>query len=291
MKIDAHHHFWKYSVEEYGWIDHDMKVIRRDFLPEDLEKEIRGSGIDGVVSVQARQTLAETEWLLGFSEKYDFIKGVVGWVPLISNNVRQHISDFSSSRKLKSVRHVIQGESDNDYILRKDFNEGIKVLREFGLAYDILILEKHLPQTIKFVDMHPDQIFILDHIAKPKVKENLIEPWRRNIRVLAERRNVYCKVSGMVTEADYGKWTEEQLRPYFENVLDAFGPKRLMFGSDWPVCTVACEYRRWVGIVRKFISRLSLSEQDAIFGGNAVKAYGLNIEHSTSNGEMLTTED
>ncbi len=277
MKIDSHHHFWKYSVEEYGWIDDGMKVIRRDFLPEDLEKEISGSGIDGVVSVQARQTIDETEWLLGFSEKHDFIKGVVGWVPLISPNVRQHLSDFSSFRKLKSVRHVIQGESDNDFILRKDFDEGIKALKEFGLAYDILILEKHLPQTIKFIDMHPEQIFILDHIAKPKIKGNLIEPWRANIIKLAERRNVYCKVSGMVTEADYMKWTEEQLRPYFETVLDAFGPERLMFGSDWPVCTVACEYRRWVGIVRKYISKLSVSEQEAIFGGNAVRAYDLNI--------------
>jgi len=275
MKIDSHHHFWKYSVNEYGWIDDDMKSIRKDFLPEDLEREIRGAGIDAVVSVQARQTVSETEWLLGFSEEHAFIKGLVGWVPLSSPNVKQHLSRFSSFPKLKSVRHVVQGESDDDFILGNDFNRGIKVLKEFGLAYDILILEKHLPQTIRFVDMHPDQVFILDHIAKPRIKENIIEPWRKNIRSLAQRRNVYCKVSGMVTEADYGKWTEEQLRPYFETVLEAFGPERLMFGSDWPVCTVACEYRRWGAIVHKFISGLSVSEQDAIFGGNAVKAYDL----------------
>ncbi len=275
MKIDSHHHFWKYSIEEFGWIDDDMKSIRKDFLPEDLEKEIRGAGIDGVVSVQARQTVAETEWLLGFSEKHDFIKGVVGWVPLSSPNVRQHLSHFSSFPKLKSLRHVVQGESDDDFILGNDFKRGIKALNEFGLAYDILILEKHLPQTIKFVDMHPEQVFILDHVAKPRIRENIIEPWRKNIRALAQRQNVYCKISGMVTEADYGKWTVEQLHPYFETVLDAFGPERLMFGSDWPVCTVACEYRRWVGIVRKFISKLSASEQEAIFGGNAVRAYKL----------------
>jgi len=232
MKIDSHHHFWKYNVKEYGWIDDDMKVIRRDFLPADLEEEIRGSGIDGVVSVQARQTIAETEWLLGFSESHDFIKGVVGWVPLLSTDVRKYLSTFSAFSKLKSVRHVVQGEPDDDFILRKDFNEGIKALKEFGLAYDILILEKHLTQTIKFVDMHPDQIFILDHIAKPRIKENILEPWRKNIMALAERQSVYCKISGMVTEADYRTWTEEQLRPYFDTVLDAFGAKRLMFGSD-----------------------------------------------------------
>jgi L-fuconolactonase len=278
MKIDSHHHFWKYSVEEYGWIDDEMKAIRRDFLPEDLEKEIRGSGIEGVVSVQARQTIAETEWLLGFSENNDFIKGVVGWVPLLSTDVRKYLSTFSAFSKFKAARHVVQGEPDDDFILRKDFNEGIKALKEFGLAYDILILEKHLLQTIKFVDMHPDQIFILDHIAKPRIKENILKPWRKNIMALAERQNVYCKISGMVTEADYRTWTEEQLHPYFDTVLDAFGAKRLMFGSDWPVCTVACEYRRWAGIVQELISKLSASEQEAIFGGNAVKAYNLNIQ-------------
>ncbi|MCX6984947.1 MAG: amidohydrolase family protein [Lentisphaerae bacterium] len=277
MKIDSHQHFWKYSVEEYGWIDDDMKSIRRDFLPEDLEKETRSVGIDGVVSVQARQTVAETECLLGFSQKHDFIKGVVGWVPLISSDVRECLSGLTSFPKLKSVRHVVQGEPDNNFILRNDFNEGISALREFGLAYDILILEKHLPQTIKFVDMHPDQIFILDHIAKPRIKENILEPWRKNIMSLSERKNVYCKFSGMVTEADYGKWTEDQLRPYFETVLEAFGPERLMFGSDWPVCTVACEYRRWLGTVREFISNLSSSEQDSIFGVNAVRAYNLTV--------------
>lgn len=277
MKIDSHHHFWNYSVEEYDWIDDEMKAIRRDFLPEDLEKEIRGAGIDGVVSVQARQTVEETEWLLAFSEEHDFIKGVVVWVPLVSPILRQCLSGFASFHKLKSVRHVVQGEPDDNFILRKDFNEGIRGLKEFNLSYDILILEKHLPQTIKFVDMHPDQIFILDHIAKPRIRENILEPWAKNIRSLAERQNVYCKVSGMVTEADYRKWTEDQLRPYFDTVLDSFGPKRLMFGSDWPVCTVACEYRRWVEIVRKSISKLSNSEQEAIFGGNAIRAYNLAL--------------
>ena len=277
MKIDSHHHFWKYSTDEYGWIEDEMKAVRRDFLPAELEKEIEGAGINGVVSVQARQTLEETEWLLRFSEKHDFIKGVVGWVPLISTDVGEYLSTLRSFTKLKAVRHVVQGEPDDDFILREDFNEGIRKLKECKLSYDILILEKHLPQTIRFVDMHPDQIFILDHIAKPRIRENLIEPWRKNIRALAERGNVYCKVSGMVTEADYGKWTDEQLRPYFNAVLEAFGPERLMFGTDWPVCTVACDYRRWVVIVQKFISSLSTSEQEAIFGGNAIKAYNLDL--------------
>ncbi len=277
--IDSHHHFWKYSTEEYGWIDDEMKVLRRDFLPKDLEKEIKGAGIGGVVSVQARQTLEETEWLLGLAEKHDFIKGVVGWAPLISPDIKKCIAGLiSSSSKLKSLRHVVQGEPDENFILRKDFNDGIRSLEEFGLAYDILIFERHLPQTIKFVDMHPEQIFILDHIAKPGIKDNLLEPWKKNIISLGKRENVFCKVSGMVTEAYYLNWTEKQLQPYFNTVLEAFGPERLMFGSDWPVCTVACEYRRWLGILRKLISKLSVSEQDFILGGNADRAYKLNIQ-------------
>lgn len=275
MKIDSHHHFWSYDPVEYGWIDDAMKVIRRDFLPEHLRAEIASAGVDGVVSVQARQSLIETEWLLGFAAQNDFIKGVVGWVELVSPKVGGELERFTASRKLKSVRHVVQGEPDDNFILREDFNRGIRELKRFSLAYDILIFERHLPQTIRFVDAHPNQIFVLDHIAKPQLKTGVFKPWNQNIRELAKRPNVYCKVSGMVTEADFKTWTETGLQPYFDTVLEAFGPQRLMFGSDWPVCLVACGYARWHGLVSSWIAKLSSAEQARILGGTAVEAYKL----------------
>jgi L-fucono-1,5-lactonase len=275
MKIDAHHHFWKYNPAEFGWIDDSMKMIRRDFLPEHLRQEIAATGIDGVISVQARQTIDETQQLLEFAAQNDFIKGVVGWVELISPNVQKDLARFAANKKLKAVRHVVQGEPDNNFILRADFNRGISVLREFDLRYDILIFERHLPPTIKFVDRHPNQIFILDHIAKPKIKANEISPWRENLRELARRENVFCKISGMATEADFKNWTEAQLRVYFEVALEAFGARRLMFGSDWPVCLIACGYARWHSLVADWISKLSPDEQARIFGGTAIEAYKL----------------
>ena len=274
-KIDSHHHFWKYDAKEYDWIDDHMKVIRRDFLPPDLRKEIAAAGINGVVSVQARQTVQETEWLLTMANQTDFIRGVVGWVPLIDPKVRGIIEKFAGQRKLRSMRHVLQGEADPNYMLRKDFQNGIAALKPPGLVYDILIFEKHLPQTLQFVDRNPNQVFVVDHIAKPRIKEHAVSPWADNMRKLAERPHVYCKVSGMVTEADYKTWTPADLKPYFEVVLQAFGPKRLMFGSDWPVSLVACGYKRWVDVVSQAISRLSAAEQERIFGGTAIEAYKL----------------
>jgi L-fuconolactonase len=275
MTIDSHHHFWKYGIEEYGWIDDTMKVIRRDFLPADLKKEIQAAGIDGVVSVQARQTLEENRFLLDFARRNDFIKGVVGWVPLIDPNVRGALEEFAQQPKAKGVRHVLQGEPDDRYILREDFNRGIALLKDLGLVYDILIFERHLPQTLQFVDRHPDQVFVLDHIAKPRIKDGYLSPWQTNIVQLAHRPNVYCKISGMVTEADYQNWTEEELTPYIDTVVSAFGPKRVMFGSDWPVCLVACPYGRWVEIVKRRIAELSETEQRRILGETAVEAYKL----------------
>jgi L-fuconolactonase len=275
MKIDAHHHFWKYNPAEFGWIDDSMKMIRRDFLPEHLRSEIAASGIDGVISVQARQTIEETRWLLEFAAQNDFIKGVVGWVELVSPDVRKDLARFAANKKLKAVRHVVQGEPDDHFILRADFNRGISALREFDLCYDILIFERHLPQTIEFVDRHPNQIFILDHIAKPKIKANELSPWRENLRELAKRQNVFCKISGMVTEADFKSWTEARLRAYFDVALEAFTPRRLMFGSDWPVCLAACGYARWFRLVADWIKKLSPNEQARVLGGTAIEAYKL----------------
>ena len=275
MVIDAHHHFWKYTRAEYDWIDDAMSVIRRDFLPADLEASIKEAGVDGVVSVQARQTVEETMWLLDLASKHDFIRGVVGWVPLVSPTVALELECFDLlGKKLKGVRHVLQGERD-EYMGREDFNAGIKELRRHYLVYDILIIERQLPAAIDLVDRHPDQTFVLDHVAKPRIRENVLDPWRQHIRDLARRPNVYCKISGMVTEADYRTWTPEELRPYVDVVLEAFGPRRLMFGSDWPVSLVACGYRRWVELVRDFLATLSPDEQRNILGETAIRAYAL----------------
>ena len=251
-----------------------MKAIRRDFLPGHLRQEIASAGVDGVVSVQARQTIEETRWLLELAGQNDFIKGVVGWAELVSPNVHADLERFAANGKLKAVRHVVQAEPD-DFILRADFNRGIALLNKFGLRYDILIFERHLPQTIQFLDRHPNQIFILDHIAKPKIKTNKFSPWRENLRELAKRKNVFCKISGMVTEADFKTWTETQLRAYFDTALEAFGPQRLMFCSDWPVCLVACSYARWHSLVAGWIKKLSPDEQARVLGGTAVEAYDL----------------
>lgn len=252
-----------------------MVRLRRDFLAEDLRRETATVGVEGVVSVQARQTLEETSFLLEIAEKNDFIRGVVGWVSLVSEQVESELAQFSGRPKLKAIRHVLQNEPDDDYMLREDFNRGIGRLKKFGLVYDILIFERHLLQAIKLVDRNPEQIFVLDHIAKPRIGENVISPWRENMRELAKRENVYCKLSGIATEADYHSWTETQLRPYMEAAMEAFGPRRMMFGSDWPVCLVACEYRRWFEIVKDFVSQLSPAEQERVMGETAIEAYKL----------------
>lgn len=276
MIIDSHHHFWHYTEADYGWIPPSWGAIRRDFLPEDLASTIAAAGVDGVVSVQARQSLVETDWLLSLASRHDFIRGVVGWVPLIDPAINDHLDRFSVNPKLRAVRHVLQGESDDAYMLREDFNGGIRALTRRGLAYDILILERHLPNTIRFVDRHPEQVFILDHIAKPRIAESELEPWARNIRELSRRPNVACKISGMVTEADVTTWTPAQLKPYFDVVLAAFGPSRLLFGSDWPVCLAGCDYGRWKQTVESWIAPLSTDERRSILGDNAWRLYGLH---------------
>ena len=291
MKIDAHHHFWRYDPVQYDWIGEDMGALRRDFLPEHLEQEIRAAGIDGVVSVQARQSLEETAALAEFARRHDFIKGFVGWVPLVSPDVTRDLEAFAGEPKFRGVRHVLQGEADDRYMLRADFNAGIRALGRFGLVYDVLIFERHLPQTIDFVRAHPAQTFVLDHLAKPRVKDGSFDDWRKNLRELSRHENVFCKLSGLVTEAHWQDWTEDGLRPYADAVLEAFGARRTLFGSDWPVCLVACGYGRWVQVVRDFARALSADEQAELFGGTAqagVFAAGLTTE---SRGAAPRTAD
>ncbi len=271
--VDAHQHFWHYRAEEYPWISDAMASLRRNFLPADLEGEFAACGVSGAVTVQARQSMVETEWLLSLAEAHSFLQGVVGWVPLIDSNAEGHLERFAAYPKFKGVRHVLHDEPDDRYLLRPDFLSGIGLLRRHNLVYDILIFERHLPQTIEFVDLFPDQIFVLDHIAKPRIRARALSPWRENIRELARRPNVYCKLSGMAAEADWQRWTPASLHPYFEAVLEAFTPTRLMFGSDWPVLLAAGEYGRWLETVKTWIAPLTPAEQARILAGTAREVY------------------
>ena len=275
MRIDAHQHFWRYDPAEYGWISDSMRLLRRDFLPPDLRRAAAEAGVQGAVSVQARQTVRETRFLLDLARDDGFLRAVVGWVPLVEPGVAGILEEFADESKFKGCRHVLQDEADDDFMLRADFNAGIRAVTAAGLVYDVLIFERHLPQTLEFVDRHPDQVFVLDHIAKPRIREGSFETWRARMRELAKRPRVYCKISGMVTEADWSAWTEADLRPYLDVVLEAFGPSRLMFGSDWPVCLVATSYERWARFVAGFAAALGEPERDRILGGTAAEAYGL----------------
>jgi L-fuconolactonase len=273
--IDAHHHLWRYSPEEYGWIDETMQALRRDFLPEDLKAAMATAGIDGTIAVQARQTLEETRWLLDLADDCEAIRGVVGWAPIAGEEFPGCMEEFDGRDKLKGLRHVIQGEKDEHYILREDFNSGIRTLLGSGLVYEILIYERHLANTIYFVDEHPEQVFVLDHVAKPLIAAGTLEPWASRMWELGQRENVWCKLSGMVTEADWKTWTPEKLKPYLDVAVEAFGPSRLMAGSDWPVCLVASGYAQWFEVLRNYFAGFSEGERAAVFGGTAIEVYGL----------------
>ncbi len=274
MRIDAHQHFWHYTAAEFGWIDDRMDAIRRDFLPADLIPVLDETGIDATIAVQARQSLEETNFLLELAKAEPRIAGVVGWAPLAESGVQPILEQIAQHPQLLGLRHVLQAEPDT-FFDREDFHAGLALLPRFSLTYDLLVIERQLPAAIRLVDRHPNQPFILDHIAKPRIAGGELGPWRSHIRDLAQRPNVSCKLSGMVTEAHYDLWTENALRPYFETVLEAFGPNRLLFGSDWPVCTVAASYGKWVGVVHNWLAPLSQAEQAAILGDNALRIYGL----------------
>ncbi|SEG55250.1 L-fuconolactonase [Bryocella elongata] len=274
MTIDAHHHLWRYTQAEYGWIDDSMAVLRRDFLPTDLDHELAAANIDGAVAVQARQTLKETRWLLDLARTCPAMRGVVGWLPLADSHIEALLDAFIDDPKLKGLRHVVQAEPAG-FLDDPAFNRGISALASHSLVYDILIFERQLEETIRFVDRHPKQSFVLDHIAKPRIAAAELEPWRANVLELAKRENVTCKISGLVTEADWATWTPDSLQPYLDTVLEAFGPSRLMAGSDWPVCLVASSYTRWWDTLRNYCAGLSETEQAAIFGETATRIYNL----------------
>ena len=275
MHIDAHQHFWMYDQREYGWIDDSMAALRRDFLPADLKHELERSGFQGCVAVQTRQTLEETRWLLELAERAPFLLGVVGWVDLLSPRLRFELESFVGNSKRVGVRHIVQSEPDERFLLQPDFLRGIAMLEEFDLPYDILIYARHLPVAAEFLARFPRQRFVLDHLAKPPIKSGALDPWARGIRELAAFPNVYCKVSGLVTEADWKAWKPEDLRPYLDVAFECFGPSRLMIGSDWPVCTVAAPYSQVMDVVKNYISKYPAEERNAVLGGNAAKFWRL----------------
>jgi L-fuconolactonase len=276
--VDSHQHFWRYDPVEYDWIGDELAPIRRDFLPSDLGGEIDSAGVGAVVSVQARQTLDETLWLLELASAHDFVAGVVGWVPLVSETVGDILETLARDPKLRGVRHVLQGEADPAFALREDFNRGIALLRGLGLAYDVLVYEHQLEVAMALVDRHPDQVFVVDHAAKPRIRAGVLSPWRERMRELGRRPNVFCKLSGLVTEAHPRAWTRDDLEPYADVVLSAFGPSRVMFGSDWPVCLAACSYARWLATVRELCAALSPAERESVLGGSARRAYRLDAK-------------
>jgi L-fuconolactonase len=276
MRIDAHQHFWRYNADEYGWIDDSMSRIRHDFLPTDLEPELKRAGLDGSIAVQARQSLEETRWLLELAGSSAYTLGVIGWVDLRAENARAQLTQFAQHPKLLGVRHIVQSEPDDRFLLQPEFLRGISLLEEFGLTYDILIYPRHLAVATEFVQHFPRQRFILDHLAKPRIKNRILRPWDSGIRELAKFSNVFCKLSGLVTEADWKLWKPEHIAPYLEIALECFGAERLMMGSDWPVCTIAAPYSRVMGLMTDFLSKCPGHVQELVLGGTAQMLWNLS---------------
>lgn len=275
-QIDAHHHLWRYNPVEFGWLTEPFARLRRDFLVQDLTDVLHASGVDAAVTVQARESLDETDWLLECAGATNLIAGVVGWAPLASAEIGVLLDRYAVAAKLVGFRDVTQGQPEG-YLERPGFDAGISQLTERDLAYDVLIYENQLPETIRFVDRHPNQRFVLDHAAKPRIAAFELESWATNLRELSRRPNVSCKISGLVTEANWTDWNEAALRPYLDTCVDAFGADRLLAGSDWPVCLVAASHTRWWNLLREYFRTFSSSEQQKIFGENAVRSYKLKI--------------
>lgn len=276
MIIDAHQHFWRYNAQRDAWITQEMSRLRRDFMPEELISQLHANQVDGSIAVQADQSEEETLFLLELAGRYAEIQGVVGWVDLRSAAIRQRLEYFSSFRKLVGFRHIVQAEPDDRFMLRKDFCSGLACLQEFHFTYDILIYAKQLETAVELVRMFPEQPFVLDHLAKPPVKSGELDRWAERMHELAAAKNVWCKLSGLMTEAEWGRWSSEQFQPYFEVALQSFGPDRLMFGSDWPVCLLSGTYSQAKHLVSEAIHPLTVEQQAKIFCLNAMRFYGLD---------------
>ncbi len=275
IAIDSHQHFWNYSPQRQTWMTDEMTLLKRDFLPSDLLPMLKKCSIQGCIAVQASQTEEENTFLLTLANQNDFIKGVVGWVDLQLDQVEQRLARYSKSKKMRGFRHIIHDEADVDFMLRPDFIRGIGLLKQFDFTYDILIFPKHLPNTLRLVRKYPDQPFVIDHLAKPIIRERKIEDWKRELGAIAACENVYCKVSGMVTEAKWQDWRKEDFTPYLDAVLELFGTNRIMYGSDWPVCTLSASYEDMYEIVTNYFSKFSKIEKENVFGSNAARFYHL----------------
>jgi L-fuconolactonase len=279
MRLDSHQHFWKYDPAQYPWMTEKLARLKRDYLPADLAPLLKAANFDGCIAVQARQTVEESRWLLQLADENPIIKGVVGWVDLRADNVERDLAGLARHPKFVGVRHVAQDEPDDRFLMREDFLRGIAKLQSFNLAYDILIFPKQLPAAIELVRRFPEQRFVLDHIAKPQIKDRLFEPWATQIRELAQYQNVFCKISGLVTEADWQTWQPADLEPYLNIVAEAFGPDRLMFGSDWPVCLLAAGYTEVFQFALKWSHAIGASFEERFFGGACVNFYELPNEN------------
>lgn len=274
--IDAHQHFWKFDPVRDSWIDADMAVLQKDFLPNDLMLHLQENNFEGSVVVQSAQSEEENLFQLDNAARHNFIKGVVGWVDLQATNVEERLTYYSSFNMMKGFRHVLQGEQQRDLMLSPGFMNGISKLQQFGFTYDVLIFPDQLQYIPQLIALFPDQKFVIDHLAKPAIRDKNIQDWKKGIEAIALYENVYCKISGMVTEADWQHWKQEDFIPYLDVVVNAFGKKRIMYGSDWPVCNVAGGYEKMFSIVKKYFSSFSEEEQQLFFGENAIRFYNLD---------------
>ncbi len=273
--IDSHQHFWQFDPVRDSWINDDMRVIQKDFLPENLYPLLQQNGVSGTVIVQSDQSEEENAFQLANAASADFVKGVVGWVDLQAEHVEERLQYYSGFAKMKGFRHVLQGETNRALMLKPAFKRGISLLEQYGFTYDILIFPDQLGYSLELVKAFPNQRFVIDHVAKPGIKIGHIADWQKAIHDIAQCENVYCKISGIVTEADWRLWKKEDLLPYIDAVVEAFGTKRIMFGSDWPVCLVAASYKQWIDLLKAYFASFTTNEQADFFGCNATRFYHL----------------
>ena len=274
-KIDSHQHFWQYDPVKHNWMNDEMNILKTDYLPSELEPLLKRFDLDGCIAVQANQAEVENDFLLSLAAKYDFIKGIVGWVDFRASTVSERVQYYQQFQKIKGFRHIIHDEPELDFMLQPAFMNGVSVLKNYGYTYDILIFEEHLPNTFKFVKALPNQPFVIDHIAKPNMKSGNFDTWKNQLIDVASFENVYCKISAMVTEADWSSWKSDDFTKYLDTVVEAFGTNRIMYGSDWPVCNLAASYEQQYDIVKNYFLSFTETEKNLFFGGNATKFYNL----------------
>jgi L-fuconolactonase len=274
MQVDAHVHFWKYEKVKDGWITDNMKILQDDYLPQTISSSFKRNGMDACVAVQASQAELETLFLMELSKTHDIIKGVVGWVDLQKDNILQRLEYFSQYPVIKGWRHVVQSEPD-DFLLGENFHRGIRALQSYGYTYDILIYPRQLKPALEFVSRFPENKFIIDHCAKPDIANKKIDEWKSLMEEMAGHPNVCCKLSGLLTEAKWKQWSPAEIYPYLDVVFEAFGPDRLLFGSDWPVILLSGIYVQWKSLLEKYMENFTAEEKEKVFGGNAVEFYGL----------------